>query len=65
MKAIVSETEIYIVPEDANEEFALRQWNSAHAIPLRGFILEVQTKPVPDHLYRYRFYGERVDEKAG
>lgn len=55
MRAVVTETEIHIIPEDANEEYALRQWNKDHAIPLRGFVLEVQTKPEADHLYRYRF----------
>ena len=58
MKAVITETEIHIIPEDANEEYALRQWNKDHVSPLRGFIIEVQTKPEEDHLYRYRVESE-------
>jgi hypothetical protein len=60
MKAIVSETNIRIVPEDANEEFALRQWNFRHDRDGEGFILEVREDPEADFGHRYRFCEQGV-----
>ncbi len=52
MKAVLSENEVVVVPEDANEEFALRQWNKNHETD-EPFIL-VMTSPLTFN-DRYRF----------
>ncbi len=60
MKAVVSEREIRIVPEDANEEYALRMWTKDERPHREGFVLEVQTKPgEPNHQHRFRFKGQK------
>lgn len=56
MKAVIEENEIRIIPEDANEEYALRQWTASQANPQSsGFVLEVQAGPRVTHGHRYRF----------
>lgn len=60
MKAEISENEIRIIPENTNEEYALRHWNTHHnSCPKISFILEVNTQIEAEfHASRYRFEGD-------
>jgi hypothetical protein len=61
MRAEIYENKIRIIPENSNEEYALRQWNSAHGNhPKVGFVLEVHTMQEALVYARiYRFEGEQ------
>ena len=56
MKAVIEENEVCIVPENPNEEYALREWVLRRSRPEDdGFVLEVQAGPAMTHAHRYRF----------
>ncbi len=61
MRAEITESEIYIIPENRNEEYALRKWNEGH-FSGKSFILEVQNGPIATHGNRYRFERQMEQE---